>query len=172
MFCAGLQRPDRSGRARSSHRGRRVNPTNHRLAAAVAACKKCIQHRPSHSRDHPCRCGYWDTASLLDPSLKGIEVLVSPDANPQPPGAPLPPSAPRNEEAIRMRETLSSQEGKARYALRKSTVEPVFGQIKEARGIRRFRFRGLLKVTSEWKLICATHNLLKLFRLRAAIACA
>ena len=114
--------------------------------------------------------GYWDTASLLDPSLKGIEVLVSPDSNPQPPGAPLPPSAPRNEEAIRMRAALASQEGKARYALRKSTVEPVFGQIKEARGIRRFRFRGLSKVTSEWKLICATHNLLKLFRHRTALA--
>jgi Transposase DDE domain len=105
-------------------------------------------------------------------SLKGIEVLVSPDSNPQPPGAPLPPSAPRNEEAIRMREILASQEGKARYALRKSTVEPVFGQIKEARGIRRFRLRGLFKVTSEWRLICATHNLLKLFRHRTAVASA
>jgi hypothetical protein len=116
--------------------------------------------------------GYWDTTSLLDPSLKGIEVLVSPDSNPQPPGAPLPPSAPRNEEAIRMREVLASQEGKARYALRKSTVEPVFGQIKEARGIRRFRLRGLFKVTSEWRLICATHNLLKLFCHRTAVASA
>jgi hypothetical protein len=48
------------------------------------------------------------------------------------------------------------QEGKARYALRKSTVEPVFGQIKEARGIRRFRLPGLFKVTSEWRLICAS----------------
>ncbi len=112
--------------------------------------------------------GYWDTMSLLDPSMKGIEVLVSPDSNPQPPGAPLPASAPRNEEAIRMRTVLTSEEGKARYALRKSTVEPVFGQIKEARGIRRFRLRGVLKVTSEWKLICATHNLLKLFRHRTA----
>jgi transposase len=113
--------------------------------------------------------GYWDTMSLLDSSMKGIEVLVSPDSNPQPTAAPLPPSAPRNEEAIRMREILTSPEGKARYALRKSTVEPVFGQIKEARGIRRFRLRGLLKVTSEWKLICATHNLLKLFRHRSAV---
>lgn len=112
--------------------------------------------------------GYWDTTSLLDPSLQGIQVLVTPDSNPQPPGAPLPPTAPRNEQAIRMREVLASQEGKARYALRKSTVEPVFGQIKEARGIRRFRLRSLPKVTSEWKLICATHNLLKLFRFRAA----
>ena len=69
-----------------------------------------------------------------------------------------------------MREVLASQERKARYALRKSTAEPVFGQIKEARGIRRFRFRGLLNLTSEWKLICATHNFLKLFRHRTALA--
>jgi transposase len=113
--------------------------------------------------------GYWDTSSLLDPSLKGIEVLISPDSKPQPPGAPLPPNAPRNEEAIRMREILARQESKARYALRKSTVEPVFGQIKEARGIRRFRLRGLFEVTLEWRLICATHNLLKLFRHRTRL---
>ena len=108
--------------------------------------------------------GYWDTVSLRDPSLQGIQVLVSPDSQPQPPGAPLPANAPQNDEALRMRELLATDTGKALYALRKSTVEPVFGQIKEARGIRRFRLRGLTKVASEWKLICATHNLLKLFR--------
>jgi len=43
-------------------------------------------------------------------------------------------------------------------------VEPVFGQIKEQRGFRRFLLRGLGNVAAEWKLICATHNLLKLFR--------
>ena len=65
-----------------------------------------------------------------------------------------------------MRETLASGLGKARYALRKAVVEPVFGQIKEVRGIRRFRLRGLERASGEWKLICATHNLLKLFRYR------
>jgi transposase len=113
--------------------------------------------------------GYWDTRSLLDPSLNGIEMLVPPDSKPQLPGSSLPPTAPRHEEAFRMRRVLASEEGKARYALRQSTVEPVFGQIKEARGIRRLRLRGLLKATSEWKLICATHNLLKLFRHRRAL---
>jgi hypothetical protein len=68
-----------------------------------------------------------------------------------------------------MRKVLATEQGKARYALRQSTVEPVFGQIKEARGIRRFHLRGLLKATSEWKLICATHNLLKLFRHRRTL---
>ena len=115
--------------------------------------------------------GYWDTTSLLDPALSGIEMLVAPDSKPQLPGGALPPTAPRSQEvAFRMREVLATEQGKARYALRQTTVEPVFGQIKEARGIRRFRLRGLLNVTSEWKLICATHNLLKLFRHRMTLA--
>jgi hypothetical protein len=63
-----------------------------------------------------------------------------------------------------MRQWLTTPAGRALYILRKMTVEPVFGQIKEARGIRRFRLRGLQSVQGEWKLICATHNLLKLFR--------
>jgi hypothetical protein len=46
--------------------------------------------------------------------------------------------------------------------MRKAVVEPVFGQIKEQRGIRRFRLRGLEKVRKEWKLICAAFNLRKL----------
>jgi hypothetical protein len=116
--------------------------------------------------------GYWDTASLRDSSLADIQALVSPDSKPTAPGDPLPASAPQNEDAVRMREVLASEPGKNLYAKRKTTVEPVFGQIKEARGIRRFRVRGLHQVTSEWKLICATHNLLKLFRYRTALASA
>jgi transposase len=114
--------------------------------------------------------GYWDTISLRDPAMRGIQLLVSPDSQPQPPSAPLPPNAPQNDDAMRMRERLASEDGKALYAKRKATVEPVFGQIKEARNIRRFRLRSLKKVTCEWKLICATHNLLKLFRHRIALA--
>ncbi len=108
--------------------------------------------------------GYWDTTSLHDPALEGIQVVVSPDSQPQPPGAPLPLNAPKNEEASRMREWLATPAGRALYTLRKMTVEPVFGQIKEGRGIRRFRLRRLRCVQYEWKLICAAHNLLKLFR--------
>jgi transposase len=55
---------------------------------------------------------------------------------------------------------------RGRYRLRKQTVEPVFGQIKEARGFRRFLMRGIAKVTGEWSLICTVHNLLKLARAR------
>jgi hypothetical protein len=59
---------------------------------------------------------------------------------------------------------LRSQAGKARYATRKQTVEPVFGQLKEQQGARRFLRRGLSACDAEWKLLCGTHNLLKLWR--------
>lgn len=112
--------------------------------------------------------GYWDTISLHDPALAGIEVLVSPDSQPPLPGAPLPRNAPNNDDARCMRQALTSETGRASYRLRKAIIEPVFGQIKEVRGIRRFRLRGLEHASGEWKLICATHNLLKLFRYRKA----
>ena len=50
---------------------------------------------------------------------------------------------------------------RSRYRLRKQTVEPVFGQIKEGRGFRKFLLRGIEKVQGEWSLICAAHNFLK-----------
>jgi transposase len=59
---------------------------------------------------------------------------------------------------------LASKEGVDTYRQRKSVVEPVHGQIKEARGFRRFHLRGLQKAGGEWSLVCLGHNLLKLFR--------
>jgi hypothetical protein len=59
---------------------------------------------------------------------------------------------------------LNSEDGKARYAKRKETVEPVFGHIKDVRGARRLLRRGLVAGDAEWKLLCGTHNLLKLWR--------
>ena len=64
-----------------------------------------------------------------------------------------------------MRRKLRTKRGRQRYALRMETVEPVFGQIKQARGFRQFLLRGLETVKGEWSLICTGHNLLKLFRL-------
>jgi transposase len=78
------------------------------------------------------------------------------------PRGPLPKGATRVE---RMRRRLQSKVGKAVYAARKGIVEPVFGQIKQARGFRQFLLRGLKKVQGEWALVCLTHNLLKLHRL-------
>ncbi|NVJ07706.1 transposase, partial [Myxococcus sp. AM001] len=68
----------------------------------------------------------------------------------------------------RMARKLATKRGKEVYRMRKAIVEPVFGQIKEARGIRALLRRGLTAAREEWALICATHNLLKLFRMTAA----
>jgi transposase len=68
----------------------------------------------------------------------------------------------------KMRAKMQAQRGRAVYGLRKGVVEPVFGQIKAARGFRRFSLRGLEKVRAEWRLVCLTHNLLKIWRYRCA----
>ena len=64
----------------------------------------------------------------------------------------------------RMAAKVRTSQGRALYARRKVIVEPVFGQIKEARGFRRFLLRGLDNIRGEWRLVCLTHNLLKLWR--------
>jgi len=66
--------------------------------------------------------------------------------------------------ADRMRRKLQTKAGRAIYAKRKEIVEPVFGQIKQARGFRQFLLRGKEKVKGEWLLVCATHNILKLWK--------
>ena len=64
----------------------------------------------------------------------------------------------------RMATKVRTPAGKALYGRRKVIVEPVFGQIKEARGFRRFLLRGLANIRGEWRLVCLTHNLLKIWR--------
>jgi transposase len=73
---------------------------------------------------------------------------------------PLPQGATRVD---RMKRKLQTKAGKAVYAARKAVVEPVFGQIKQARGFRQFLLRGLKKVQGEWALVCMTHNILKIY---------
>ena len=75
---------------------------------------------------------------------------------------PLPREASRVE---RMERKLETKVGAAVYATRKFIVEPVFGQIKQARGFRQFLLRGIEKVRGEWALICMTHNLLKFHKI-------
>jgi transposase len=64
----------------------------------------------------------------------------------------------------RMRRKLCTKRGQEIYSRRKSTVEPVFGQIKQARGLRQFLLRGYENVSAEWQIWCVTHNLLKMYR--------
>jgi len=75
---------------------------------------------------------------------------------------PLPQGATRVDNMTRK---LQRKAGAAVYAARKAIVEPVFGQIKQARGFRQFLMRGIKKVRGEWALVCATHNILKMYRL-------
>lgn len=110
--------------------------------------------------------GYWSEANVTDERVKGVELYVA--TGRQKHGEKMEPageSPPKNVSAEQqMAAKLRTGAGQAVYKMRKAVVEPVFGQIKEARGVRRFQLRGLAKVQAEWRLICLTHNLLKLYR--------
>ena len=112
--------------------------------------------------------GYWSEDNASRCENLGIDAYIATGRLPH--GQPPPPQRgplPRDADAkIRMARKLRSKKGSAIYAQRKAIVEPVNGQIKEGRGLRRFLLRGLEKVDGEWHLIAATHNLLKLFRHR------
>ncbi|MFM2158936.1 MAG: hypothetical protein RLZZ124_1410 [Cyanobacteriota bacterium] len=116
--------------------------------------------------------GYCSTANLKACEERGLEAYIS--TSRQQHGQRPRPSrgrAPRGLNARgRMDRKLRSKAGQAIYALRKTIVEPVFGQIKGARCLDRFRMRGLEKVNGEWALMATTHNLLKLFRASLATA--
>jgi transposase len=114
--------------------------------------------------------GYFSTAAITDERVKDIELYVPPNEK-EPDEEKLRALAAAKAEELSAKERmllkLKSKEGREIYGLRKMVVEPVFGQIKEARGFRQLSLRGLRKVTAEWKLVCWTHNLLKLFRASA-----
>ncbi|MBI1746652.1 MAG: IS1182 family transposase [Acidobacteria bacterium] len=110
--------------------------------------------------------GYFSEANVTDEKLKAVDLHVPPDRQKhgeQVPEVSGPPAAGKTV-IEQMREKLKTAAGREVYKRRKAVVEPVFGQIKEVRGFRRFSFRGKVKVRAEWLLICLTHNLLKLFR--------
>ncbi len=110
--------------------------------------------------------GYWSAANVTAESLQGIDLHVATERQQHGESKDVPVNGLPEGSAVlqQMRDKLKTEGGKAVYKMRKQIVEPVFGYIKEGRGFRRFSFRGLGNVRSEWRLICATHNLLKLFR--------
>ena len=89
------------------------------------------------------------------------------DLLPQPEPAALGPEASAKEVMARC---LKTAEGKMLYKLRKQTVEPVFGIIKEVMGFRRFRLRGRTKVGLEWTLVSVSYNLKRIFMLKNLLA--
>src|SRR6266545_4516235 len=110
--------------------------------------------------------GYWSIANLTE--IPDAPQLLIPPPKPGRHGRPRKDGRPSasNSDGLRaaMTAKLTSDDGKACYGKRKETVEPVFGQIKDGRGARRFLRRGLAACEAEWKLLCGTHNLLKLWR--------
>jgi hypothetical protein len=112
--------------------------------------------------------GYWseDNVNLCDGL--GIDPYIATGRlkhGQQPPPSRGP--VPRNLDAKgKMARKLRSRKGREIYARRKTIAEPVFGQTKECRGLRRFLLRGLQKVNGEWALWSLTHNINKLFRYR------
>ncbi len=109
--------------------------------------------------------GYWSEANMASLSPGAPELLVPPGVGrPRQPGE-VPTRRPRPA-MEHMAEVLATERGAGLYRRRQAIVEPVFGQIKGARGIRRFQRRGFDACVAEWRLICTTHNLLKLWRSR------
>ena len=110
--------------------------------------------------------GYFSEPNVTNASVKDVDLYVATGrdkhgsteaaSNDPPPVDASPKEA--------MRHKLRTEAGRAVYKMRKAIVEPVFGQIKEVRGFRRFSLRGQQNVGREWRLVCAVSNLLKLFR--------
>jgi hypothetical protein len=138
-----------------------LDPMLHAAATTLAAAG--IDERPETALADS---GYWSIDNLT--TIPNAPELYIPPAKHGRQGKPRKdgkPSASRSD-GLRaaMTAKLTSEDGKARYAKRRETVEPVFGQIKEQQGARRFLRRGMRACEAEWKLLCGTHNLLKLWR--------
>jgi transposase len=138
------------------------------LAPMLAAVDQALAAADIHQR--PGRlladAGYWSIANLT--AIPNAPELLIPPAKHGRQGKPRKDGKPSESKSDGLRAAmaakLASELGKACYAMRKQTVEPVFGQLKEQQGARRFTRRGLAACDAEWKLLCGTHNLLKLWR--------
>ena len=110
--------------------------------------------------------GYWHSEQMANVVDRGIVVLIPPDTSRK-------RTTRRNWEGGHyafMRRVLSTEHGAALYRKRQPMIESVFAQVKFNRGLGRFRRRGRGAVRTEWRLITATHNLLKLHRHTLATA--
>lgn len=142
-------------------------PDNEHLEPVLRQVRKNVGAFPEKASAD---AGYWSDANGAFCEEHQIDAYISTrrrrHAEPldaDTPTAPLPVAA-QTEAGRAMEAKVRSATGRTVYARRKWTVEPVFGQIKEARGFRRFKLRGLHKARSEFALVCTAHNLLKLWR--------
>ena len=109
--------------------------------------------------------GYWSEANATDESVVGIDLHIATGREKHEGTIETATESPPHQATVReaMRHKLRTEAGRSIYKMRKAIVEPVFGQIKEQRGFRRFSLRGLENVRREWKMVCLASNLLKLF---------
>jgi Transposase DDE domain len=110
--------------------------------------------------------GYWHQVQMENIINRGIQVLIPPDAGKRKGTRPGWDGG----AYAHMRRVLQSDFGRALYRKRQAMIEPVFGQTKFNRRIDRFQRRGRAAARSEWRLITATHNLLKLHKHQLAAA--
>ena len=106
--------------------------------------------------------GYWNSSAISEVRAQGIDVLIPTQDRKRTKPRTLAPR--QGKEAQRIEAVLSRPEGQALYRRRQQIVEPVFAHTKVIRRSDRFLRRGLAACQAEWKLIAATHNLLKLWR--------
>jgi hypothetical protein len=111
--------------------------------------------------------GYYSESNVIALQEAGVEAFIPPQKQSHTSKA-LPPARGRMPKGLsvkdRMLRKLRTRRGRDKYAKRKEVAEPVFGQIKGPRGFGQFLLRGIEKVRGEWRLICLTHNILKLWR--------
>ena len=135
---------------------------NHQLLPMLAQVKENQGRKPKRASVDAV---YWSKANATDEGVAAIDLHIATGREKQeekiaPKSGPPPGEVTAK---VAMRQKLSSQAGRSIYKMRKAIVEPVFRQIKEQRGFRRFGLRGLANVRCEWKLVCLASNLLKLF---------
>jgi len=128
------------------------------LVALVDGIKKNLGRKP---KEASADAGYCSEANLGALADRGIGAYIATGRAKHPAQAQRKRSGPLTQA---MRDKLKRAGWRSRYRLRKQLVEPVFGQIKQARGFRQFLLRGIDKVKAEWALICTAHNLGKLAR--------
>ena len=134
------------------------------LQAMVEQIEANTGHNPTELSADAGYCSEENLAELERRKIRGY-VAIGKQQNGQPAPASARPS--KGKRTQRMKRRLQCGGYRSRYRLRKQTAEPVFGQIKAARGFRTLLLRGVDKVTDEWSLVCTAHNLLKLAASRA-----
>jgi len=117
--------------------------------------------------------GYYSESNVKFAEDKNIDAYIATKRNKHSDSVPKAPRGRSPKDSTvqeKMARKLRTKKGRETYSKRKSVVEPVFGQIKRARGFVQFSLRGLEKMRGEWAIVCLTHNLLKLFRTQYAVA--